>query len=55
MTANHQTREVRNARKRREREGTSHADVPSTASTAEPVIWRSASELGEVNWLKWLK
>lgn len=54
ITATQHTKTMKSARRRREREGTSHADASPQAPAAEPVIWRPVSEVEEKGWLKWL-
>lgn len=52
LSATAKTRRAREARKRAEREGTSHARTPVQA-TAEPAPnWLPVAELGEDTWLK---
>lgn len=52
LSATAKTRRAREARKRAEREGTSHTRAPARA-TAEPASnWLPVAELGEDTWLK---
>ena len=52
LSATAKTRRAREARKRAEREGTSHTPAPAQA-TAEPAShWLPVAELGEDTWLK---
>lgn len=46
------TREQRQARKRLEREGTSHRILPKTANETPKANWLPVDELEEVEWLK---
>jgi putative transposase len=51
-TAKARTREARQARKRQEREGVSHARQPALEGPRQQGTWVSTAELGEVTWLK---
>lgn len=52
LDAKMRTREQRQARKRLEREGTSHRILPKTANETPKANWLPVDELEEVEWLK---
>jgi putative transposase len=53
-SAKAKTREARQARKRHEREGVSHARQPASEGPRQRGTWVSTAELGEDTWLKFL-
>lgn len=55
ISAQHRTTCTRQERKRREREGVSHAPSPQSAAPVPEANWVAVADLPQDTWLKWLK
>ena len=53
VNAKSRTRRLRDARKREEREGISHAAQPPNREVSNEPSWVSAAEVHDDGWLKW--